>query len=1221
MLQIHKASAGSGKTFTLTREYIKLLLGRKVHLKSGGTRYALRHSVNYGFGKPKAQGSILAVTFTNKATEEMTSRIIKELGTLADNDPASPSPYLDYFRRLFRTDDRTLARHARRALNDLLFNFSTFNVSTLDSFFQNVLRTFARELDLSGDFSLEIDDSYPVKVAVANMLESVNTPVTRVPGQSDEDFRRASRRHRFLSLWLEKYLNALNEKGKSILLFARSSSSHRDLVKTVGNLLGESYRINREVIDGYLADPSRIERFQAELAKARERLADRARQSAATLLALVEAKDLNANVAKVMAGMAEKPYVPGSYASVTKAAGASGAVKERYKAAFCKQVTPTVDAALDTALDAALAYIANAPLYEFLSRNIYILGLFSGVSEQLERYCEENDAFILSDTNDFLRDLIREEDAPFIYERLGTRLAHFLIDEFQDTSEMQWANMKPLVLESLSRGEDNLIIGDEKQSIYRFRNSSPDILGSGVQAAVVPRFGEDAVDVRGERIEENTNWRSAPAVVMFNNSLFGPLARLLDDRVAPEVRPFLSLAATSYSGLVQSVAGKNIGLPGMVRVYFAPLLPPKKEMEQLPEEEADRLPAPRDPEWVLEKLCREIERQLAAGFRPSDIAVLVRSRAYGKKVIMRLLKRMEEPGWEFGKIPVVSADALRVDSSLAVQLIIGVLRLAITPEYVLDDSSRDKDGEPRRVRNAAYRRARMIHRYNLCLFDQVQATDENGQPVFNDDGSPLMRRLTHSEALEKAVNATAEPAHGQEPEPLQAAIDAQALNIKVMDCPSIDALVERVIRLMLPPDCRREELPYISAFMDLVLDFQERGITSIQEFLQWWDSAGKYATLDSPSGLEAITVTTIHKSKGLEYACVHVPFCWERIVKFDGHDWYTLDPAFLPGIDPEIIPPFIPVANQSVQKIEAFSKEISRYAHEQRVDALNVTYVAFTRARYELCVYSDPNVEAERIGPALREAAGLCTDEYIDSASISDDNRRWLIPLAGNITKQPDGFELLQIGEPVDKASLDTGRQSERISAAGKNAPATDPGETTRENDIRRFLSEGYTVHDRQEFTITSDFDELTGFDFDQERHRGIFLHSVLSRVRRAADLDRALDRAAHRYRLDETRKALSREILSNALADPRVAPWFDKSAKVITERPITTPRAIRRPDRIVWLPDGTIAVIDYKFGTHERPSYFEQVRDYSSFLSSTLGKPVKGYLWFPLTSRIIPVN
>lgn len=1217
MLQIHKASAGSGKTFTLTREYIKLLLGRKVHLPGGGERYTLRHAVNYGFGKVKAQGSILAVTFTNKATEEMMSRIIKELGSLADDDPASPSPYKEYFCQLFHTDAPTLARHSRRALNDLLFNFSTFNVSTLDSFFQNVLRTFARELDLSGNFNLEIDDTYPVKVAVANMLESVNTPLSRTPGQSEEEYQNARRHRRFLASWLEKYLNVLNESGKSILLFARSSSSHRELVKTIGHLLGESYRLHREEIDLYLADTDRIERFQAALAGAKKELARRTSEAAAAALTVIGLENINSNVGKVLAGMAEKPYIPSSFTSVVNASQASGGVKERYRAAYCKSVGPRDEAALDTALNAALEYIERAPLIDFLTSNLYILGLFSGVSEQLERYCEENDAFILSDTNDFLRDLIREEDAPFIYERLGTRLEHFLIDEFQDTSEMQWSNMKPLVLESLSRGEDNLIIGDEKQSIYRFRNSSPEILGSGVQNAIVPRLGEKAVNVKGERVEENTNWRSAPAVVTFNNSLFGPLARLIDERVEPEARPYLSLASKSYAGLIQSVATRNLSLPGMTRVYFAPKVPSAQELRKLPPEEAAKYPRPRDPRWVLDKLCSEIERQLAAGFEPRDIAVLVRSNTYGKKVIMHLLRRMEEPDWRFGKVPVVSAQALRVDSSLAVQLIIGVLRLAITPEYVLDDSSRDRKGEPRRVRNAAYRRARMIHRYNLCLFDQVQATDEEGRPVFNEDGTPLMRRLTNSEALEKAIAATSEPAPGQAPDPLQARIDAQALEMKIMDCPSIDALVERIIRVMLPADCRRVELPYLATFMDLVLDFQERGTTSIQEFLQWWDAVGKRSTLDSPSGLNAITVTTIHKSKGLEYACVHVPFCWEKIVNYDGHDWYSLDPSHLPGIDPELIPPYIPVSNQSVRPIKAFVKDTARYSHEQRVDALNVTYVAFTRARYELCVYSDPNVESERVGPLLREAIDLCDKRFVNGDDVSEENRRWMVPLADLVTPLDEGFELFQLGEPVDKRRLDSA-DKRPPSPAPEAEPSPEVAKVMA--DCRRFLDEGYTVHERDEFTITSDYDELSGFDFEQERYRGIFLHNVLSRVRVASDLPLALDRAAHRYRLKPAQKALAAEILAAALADERVKPWFEDCRRVINERPLTTPGSIRRPDRIVWMADGSVAVIDYKFGSHEHPAYFEQVRDYASFLSSTLGCAVKGYLWFPLAARIIEV-
>lgn len=1217
MLQIYKASAGSGKTFMLTREYIKLLLGRKVHLPGGGERYTLRHSVNYGFGKTKAQESILAVTFTNKATEEMTSRIIKELGILADNDDKKPSDYLKYFCELFHTDRDTIARHARRALCDLLFNFSTFNVSTLDSFFQGVLRTFARELDLSGSFNLEIDSSYPVKVAVANMLESINRPTTRMPGQSDEELGQARIRRQFLIGWLEKYLANLSEDAKSILLFARNSSSHRDLVKIIQKLLGETYRMNRGQIDGYLANPTNIQEFHKALAAAKQRLSKKAQTAAADLFKVIDKENLNYNVGNALAKFAQKPYIPSSMTSLTNAYNAGGATKERYKVAFCeKGVTAEIDAALDAALDAATDYIHKVPSYDFFIKKIYILGLFSGVNEHLQRYCEENDAFILSDTNDFLRDLIREEDAPFIYERLGTSLSHYLIDEFQDTSLMQWANMSPLMLESMSRASDNLIIGDEKQSIYRFRNSSPDILGHKVQKTVAERFGNESVMIKGDEVADNTNWRSSPIIVKFNNSLFGPLAKVIDEQIDPALRGGLTLASDTYAGLVQSVGDKNEAFPGLVRIYFEQEQEPSPSDEKQVVTQADDTDnPPEESDWVLEKMSAEIERELRSGFKPSDIAVLVRTNDDGKRVIMHLLKRMEQPDWAFGHIPVVSAAALRVDTSLAVQLIIGVMRLAVTPEYVLKTGN---DSKTRQVRNAAYRRARMIHRYNLCLFDQVQATDQDGTPLFNEKGDPVMRRLTNAEALAKAIAATADRTDGENPDPLQAQIDAQALEMKVMDCPSIDALVERIIRVMLPPDCRRHELPYLTAFMDLVLDFQERGTTSIMEFLQWWDGAGKYSTLDSPSGLNAITVTTIHKSKGLQYPCVHVPYCWGQMVSRKGYDWYALDKSFLPEIDPALVPPFLPVPHASVTSIPAFAKDAAKFEHEQRVDALNVTYVAFTRAINELCVYSKANATEESIGPRILEAIRQCTQEF--NETISEERRPWLVPLSEHLTKDKYGFELLQLGEPVvaNNSENSAKKAREHIEQEPQNGSlqTIEP-----RKDYLRFLEDGITIYERDEFTVSSDLDEYIKFDFDNDRHRGIFLHGVLSRVRTKRDLPLALDRAAHRYRLKQHQKDIARKILNDALSDPRIMPWFEGCARIINERPLTTPLAIRRPDRIVWKADGTIDVIDYKFGSLKHPKYHEQVRDYAAFLSSSLNRPVKGYLWYPITHDIIPVT
>ena len=169
MLQIQKASAGSGKTFALTRQYITMLLGHRD--ESGRPR--LYSGSDYGFLKPKPHGRILAITFTNKATQEMTTRIIKELSLLSEAD-GKGSGHLEYLTKLYATDAARISEAARRALADLLFNFSWFNVSTIDSFFQNVLRIFTRELDLPETFNLEIDDRYPVAVAIGEMLGSIN---------------------------------------------------------------------------------------------------------------------------------------------------------------------------------------------------------------------------------------------------------------------------------------------------------------------------------------------------------------------------------------------------------------------------------------------------------------------------------------------------------------------------------------------------------------------------------------------------------------------------------------------------------------------------------------------------------------------------------------------------------------------------------------------------------------------------------------------------------------------------------------------------------------------------------------------------------------------------------------------------------------------------------------------------------------------------------------
>ena len=164
-------------------------------------------------------------------------------------------------------------------------------------------------------------------------------------------------------------------------------------------------------------------------------------------------------------------------------------------------------------------------------------------------------------------------------------------------------------------------------------------------------------------------------------------------------------------------------------------------------------------------------------------------------------------------------------------------------------------------------------------------------------------------------------------------------------------------------------------------------------------------------------------------------------------------------------------------------------------------------------------------------------------------------------------------------------------------------------------------MNERSAILAEMDFDELDNFDFDTDRHRGIFLHSVLGQVRRLSDLTKALTRQGHRFRLTPVQLQISREILDKALADPRVRPWFEGFASVANERSIAGGETLRRPDRIVWMPDGSVAVIDYKFGTSDRPAYHSQVRRYLRMLADAGHPGARGYLWFPMKGEILEVR
>ncbi|MCH5327001.1 MAG: UvrD-helicase domain-containing protein, partial [Duncaniella sp.] len=237
MIQIYKASAGSGKTFTLAREYIKLILGEK----GEDGRYRLRR-----IGSRPHHDSVLAITFTNKATNEMKSRIIHELAVLAGMERGweKPSPYLKELCSEFECSAEALSAIAGQALKELLGDFNKFNVSTIDSFFQMVLRSFAHEADVSGSYEVELDDNSVISQSIDTLLQDINHE------HQSEDTRR-------LIEWLTRFMTRLIEDGAKFNIFNRSLQVHKDLVTLITDITDDTYREHEKEILDYLCDPNK----------------------------------------------------------------------------------------------------------------------------------------------------------------------------------------------------------------------------------------------------------------------------------------------------------------------------------------------------------------------------------------------------------------------------------------------------------------------------------------------------------------------------------------------------------------------------------------------------------------------------------------------------------------------------------------------------------------------------------------------------------------------------------------------------------------------------------------------------------------------------------------------------------------------------------------------------------------------------------------------------
>ncbi len=1192
MLVIHKASAGSGKTFNLAKEYIKLLLAEK---NPATGRYQLRPRGT------RPQEHILAITFTNKATDEMAQRIISELAILARNQAAkgTKSDYLDDFIEMFGCTEDELVAASQEALFTLLSDYNYFNVSTIDSFFQTVLRLFARELEIPENYDVELDDKYALSLGIHEMFRNLSYARTT---KQRSNARKVTR-------WLEQFMLEKFDNGQTFNLFSQSGNLQGDVIESMSKTMDENFKLNSHLIRPYFeGGVDRVSEFGKEIRQAKEKLLEQLFDRMSVLRPYLD--DTKGNIVtdkfKTVTGIDPATDAPRKgvktleYPSATLLRSFEEPEIIFKKNKFNSDVSQKIT-------DYLHLYMQTASIYNTLSvfeANLYRLGMLACVLTFIEDYCKENNLLLLSETGNLLRSIISDDETPFIYERLGYYLKHFLIDEFQDTSRMQWENMRPLLMESLSHAEnyDNLIIGDEKQCIYRFRNSDPELLGHVVADEVSSRYTTGAVTFKGVDVAENTNWRSSADVIKFNNSLFTQIAYNIDNpqsRLLSTDKPSADRlveayfdsqtksqqkisAVTTYDNIVQQVAAKHIDKRGYVKVMFAP-----QEVTASDSDESVSFNA-----FVIESMLAEIDRQLSAGYRPKDIAVLVRKHWQGEEVIDALVKAMASDEWTHGHIDIVSSDAVSIGSSPVIRLIIAVMRLYLNPPRTVAPASDDPQAEYIRRDNIV--RRRLIHLHNRFEYYRIE------------------QKMSADKALEAALKHTSDLNDNDESDDetilKDSAITDRAEAAADMRFPSLTSLVERIIvQYFKGSDVLATQAAFLNAFQDVVIDYEQRAGSDLRSFVAWWDATGSRRSLNSPSGIDAISVMTIHQSKGLEFKCVHIPYADDRLYEPSkpyklSIDWYK--PGTLPaGFTAENIPPMLPLANvSSLANSVLVGAQYRDVVNRRRIDELNVMYVAFTRAIDELIVYTGNGVSkgkdgGEKFSVYLRDAISRLNFEALrDERIVSDAGKlRWLIPLADGLRE-----DVYELGTPcVPKA--DKGKEDIQNKAVKIDMPP-----------YRPFVNEGLVRVDRDAFETP---------DYATPRGRGRILHSILEKTDRASRLPVILRRVASRHSLAPHVAAECEQLLTEAIASVADRNWFDRYERVLTERPVTEEYDTRRPDRIVWTSDGHIDVIDYKFTAEDggeesqnHEQYVRQVRRYCARLKKSQGVPqgtVRGYLWY----------
>ncbi len=1000
--KIYNASAGAGKTYTLVKEFLSLLLTNE-------SDYHFEH--------------ILAITFTNKAAGEMKERIIETLEEIAKNPNPKENQYILELASELNLKPEIINTKAYNILIAILHNYSKFSISTIDKFNLRLMKSFAQDLGLSMNFDVEM-----------NTNEIINESVDLLYSKIGED-------EKLTQTMIKIALDNMDEnKSWDIRKTLSSDTSDisndrhlQDLEKLKNISLDEFIRYRKVIFDdiktlkdGLITIGNEFFELLANNGISVNELPGKSRGIAAFFQKL---KNFDGFGLILPTDANTKDILDGGYLS-------------KVKDAIAESIFPQVKDLFEKAANIN----DHLLLLTSIQKNISSISLINEVEKSLDSIKKDSNVLLINEFNTIISKNLQQQPANFIYERIGSRYNHYFIDEFQDTSTLQWNNLNPLVENARAQSDTIMLVGDAKQSIYRWRGGNP-----AQMIDLIDRKEEENIKV--EELEKN--WRSHENIIQFNNELYSFIA------------PQLNLPSFQYLYEIGNKQLTNHQKDGFVKINFIEQEGRSKDLFK---------------EQNLELVLKTIEDCRANGFSLNDIAILVRSNAQG----ILLAKYLTE-----NNLVVISNEALLLKNSFEIQLI----------EYLFKITSNPQD-EQSKIRF-------LMVAYELELFKTNDLTITVEKALKGD--LPKFLKLTKSLRIDLDF--------------------IQDQNLSLYD------FTEKAIRTL---HLQERSPAYILSFLDVILEYSSKNESDLNSFLEFWSTIKDKASIKTPKGVDAIQIMTIHKSKGLEFPVVILPFLdwqsknskiWIPLQKDEENPFET----FYVGINNEL---------KSI-KNEAIKSKIDEEENLVQLDEINTLYVATTRAKEQLYMIALKPKESSK----LKNIANYL-HEFVFSKGFSEDE----VILKGS----PERISTPKI---IENSSAEL-----KIYSSDWNTRLVINTNSEKAQEKLKFTEFGNTVH------------------------------NILSQIVTQNDLPKIIESEKQRGTISAENVEHLQKTLQNLLQDAKLVPYFAGGLTVLNERDFIDENGqIFRADRVVIDAENNCSIIDYKTGQPDLDHHF-QVNRYADF-------------------------